>query len=117
METKAKNNAVGEVSVTAHRKVRIGVVVSSKMDKTVVVKVSRHAEHPLYGKRIVNSKKYVAHDEENVCRVGDQIRIRETRPLSRTKRWELLEVVRKAPIFGASGASDNAAAIDTPEEV
>ena len=84
----------------SRRKVRVGVVVSNKMDKTVVVKVTRHAEHPLYGKRIIKSKKYVAHDEENVCCVGDQIRIRETRPLSRTKRWELVEIVRKAPVFG-----------------
>ena len=87
---------------TGHRKVRVGIVVSNKMNKTVVVKVSRHAEHPLYGKRIVKAKKYVAHDEENTCRVGDQIRIRETRPLSRTKRWELMEIVRRAPIFDAS---------------
>ena len=84
----------------SRRKVRVGVVVSNKMDKTVVVKVTRHAEHPLYGKRIIKSKKYVAHDEENVCNIGDQIRIRETRPLSRTKRWELLTIVRKAPVFG-----------------
>jgi len=85
----------------SRRKVRVGVVVSNKMSKTVVVKVTRHAEHPLYGKRIIKSKKYVAHDEENVCSVGDQIRIRETRPMSRTKRWELVEIVRKAPIFGS----------------
>jgi len=83
----------------SRRKVRVGVVVSNKMDKTVVVKVTRHAEHPLYGKRIIKAKKYIAHDEENVCRMGDQIRIRETRPLSKTKRWELLEIVRKAPVF------------------
>jgi small subunit ribosomal protein S17 len=88
-----------DLSSPSHRKVRVGVVVSDKMDKTVVVKVSRHAEHPLYGKRIVKSKKYVAHDEENLCRIGDQIRIRETRPLSKTKRWELVEIVRKAPVF------------------
>ncbi|MDR2523637.1 MAG: 30S ribosomal protein S17 [Synergistaceae bacterium] len=87
---------------TGHRKVRVGIVVSNKMNKTVVVKVSRHAEHPLYGKRIVKAKKYVAHDEENTCRVGDQIRIRETRPLSKTKRWELVEIVRRAPIFDAN---------------
>ncbi|MDR1740902.1 MAG: 30S ribosomal protein S17 [Synergistaceae bacterium] len=89
-----------------HAKVRVGVVVSNKMDKTVVVKVSRHAEHPLYGKRIIKSKKYVAHDEDNVCRVGDQIRIRETRPLSRTKRWVLVEIVRKAPILDDGGARE-----------
>ncbi len=82
-----------------HRKVRVGVVVSNKMDKTVVVRVTRLAEHPLYGKRIEKAKKYVAHDEENTCRIGDQVRIQETRPLSKTKRWELLEVMRRAPVF------------------
>ena len=88
-------------AVMAHRKVRVGVVVSNKMDKTVVVKVSRLAEHPLYGKRIRRAKKYVAHDAENTCRIGDEVRIRETRPLSKTKRWELVEVVRRAPVFGS----------------
>ena len=86
---------------TSRRKMRVGVVVSNKMDKTVVVKVTRYAEHPLYGKRLIKAKKYVAHDEENICSIGDQIRIRETRPLSRTKRWELVEIVRKAPVFGS----------------
>ncbi|MBQ9564338.1 MAG: 30S ribosomal protein S17 [Synergistaceae bacterium] len=86
-------------AVIAHRKVRVGIVVSNKMDKTVVVKVSRLAEHPLYGKRIRRAKKYVAHDAENTCRIGDEVRIRETRPLSKTKRWELVEVVRRAPVF------------------
>jgi small subunit ribosomal protein S17 len=90
----------------SRRKVRVGVVVSNKMNKTVVVKVTRHAEHPLYGKRIIKSKKYVAHDEENVCGIGDQIRIRETRPLSKTKRWELLEIVRKAPVFGSGKSGE-----------
>jgi len=90
----------------SRRKVRVGVVVSNKMDKTVVVKVTRHAEHPLYGKRIIKAKKYVAHDESNVCGIGDQIRIRETRPLSRTKRWELVEIVRKAPILGAEAPAE-----------
>lgn len=83
----------------SNRKMRVGVVVSNKMDKTVVVKVSRLAEHPLYGKRIQRAKKYIAHDEENTCRIGDEVRIRETRPLSRTKRWELIEVMRRAPVF------------------
>jgi len=86
-------------AVIVHRKVRVGVVVSNKMDKTVIVKVSRLAEHPLYGKRIRKAKKYVAHDAENTCRIGDEVRIRETRPLSKTKRWELVEVVRRAPVF------------------
>ena len=93
--------AEGQKEGFSRRKVRVGIVVSNKMDKTVVVKVTRHAEHPLYGKRIVKAKKYVAHDEENTCGVGDQIRIRETRPLSKTKRWELVEIVRKAPVLGS----------------
>ena len=88
-------------TVMTHRKMRVGIVVSNKMDKTVVVKVSRLAEHPLYGKRIRRAKKYVAHDAENTCRIGDEVRIRETRPLSKTKRWELVEIVRRAPVFSS----------------
>ena len=82
-------------------KVRTGIVVSNKMDKTIVVRVERMAEHPLYGKRIKRAKKYVAHDAENACGMGDEVRIRETRPLSKTKRWELVEIMRKAPVFGS----------------
>ena len=81
-------------------KVRMGIVVSNKMDKTIVVRVERMAEHPLYGKRIKRAKKYVAHDANNECGMGDEVRIRETRPLSKTKRWELLEITRHAPVFG-----------------
>ena len=98
MTTAAEVNNDGIIS---RRKVRVGTVVSNKMDKTVIVKVTRHTEHPLYGKRIIKSKKYVAHDEGNVCSMGDQIRIRETRPLSRTKRWELVEIIRKAQNIGS----------------
>jgi len=83
----------------SHRKTRIGSVVSDKMDKSIVVRVVRYAEHPLYGKRIVKAKKYIVHDAENTCRVGDEIRIGETRPLSKTKHWELLEIIRRAPVF------------------
>ena len=81
-------------------KVRTGIVISNKMDKTIVVRVERMAEHPLYGKRIKRAKKYVAHDANNECGMGDEVRIRETRPLSKTKRWELLEITRHAPVFG-----------------
>ncbi len=84
----------------AHRKIRVGTVVSDKMDKTVVVRVERMAEHPLYGKRIKRAEKYAAHDANNECKMGDEVRIGETRPLSKTKRWEVLEIVRKAPVFG-----------------
>ena len=92
-------------------KVRTGIVVSNKMDKTVVVRVERMAEHPLYGKRIKRAKKYVAHDANNQCGMGDEVKIRETRPLSKTKRWELVEIMRKAPVFGTDSESE------TSEEV
>ena len=85
----------------SHRKTRIGNVVSDKMEKSIVVRVVRYAEHPLYGKRIIKAKKYVVHDAENTCRVGDEVKIGETKPLSRTKRWELLEIIRRAPVFGS----------------
>ncbi len=78
------------------RKVRLGTVVSDKMDKTVVVKVERRVRHPFYGRIIKRSKKVKAHDSENQCRVGDRIRIMETRPLSKDKRWRLVEIVEKA---------------------
>ncbi len=78
------------------RKVRVGTVVSDKMDKTVVVAVERRVLHPLYGKPMIRTKKYHAHDEENSARQGDVVRIMETRPLSKTKRWRVLEVVERA---------------------
>ncbi len=72
------------------RRVMQGVVVSDKMDKTVVVKVERRVKHPLYKKFVRRSKKYAAHDENNACKAGDIVKIRECRPLSRRKRWEVL---------------------------
>ena len=84
---------------TPHRKIRVGTVVSNKMEKTIVVRVTRHDRHPLYGKKIIKAKSYVAHDENNVSSIGDTVSIGETSPMSRTKRWELLEIVRKAPVF------------------
>ncbi|HHY41615.1 MAG TPA: 30S ribosomal protein S17 [Thermoanaerobacterales bacterium] len=78
------------------RKVRTGVVVSDKMDKTVVVAVERSMRHPLYGKTIRKTKKFKAHDENNECRVGDVVTIMETRPLSRDKRWRVVKIVQKA---------------------
>lgn len=77
------------------RKVRIGVVVSDRAQKTVVVKVERRFPHPLYGKQVTRSKKYHAHDEANEYRVGDTVRIVETRPLSKTKRWRVLELIER----------------------
>lgn len=78
------------------RKVRQGVVVSDKMDKTVVVRVDRRTTHPLYRKTVTRSTKYHAHDETNEVGVGDTVRIIETRPLSKTKRWRVVEVIEKA---------------------
>ncbi len=78
------------------RKTRVGVVVSDKMDKTVVVEVKRLEAHPLYKKIIRRRKKFKAHDPDNVCRVGDKVLIEETRPLSRDKRWRVKEILEKA---------------------
>ena len=78
------------------RKERIGVVVSNKMDKTVVVAVERKEKHPMYGKFVKKTTKFVAQDEKNECSEGDTVRIMETRPLSKTKRWRLVEIVEKA---------------------
>jgi small subunit ribosomal protein S17 len=77
-------------------KERVGTVVSDKMDKTVVVAVENRVPHNKYGKIMVRTKRYKAHDEENAYHVGDRVRIRETRPLSRTKRWEVTEVITAA---------------------
>jgi small subunit ribosomal protein S17 len=78
------------------RKVRVGYVTSDKMDKTIVVTVEDFIRHPLYGKRVKRTKKFKAHDEENTCGIGDKVRIMETRPLSKDKRWRLVEIVEKA---------------------
>jgi small subunit ribosomal protein S17 len=78
------------------RKVREGVVVSDKMDKTVVVLEEKMVLHPLYKKRVKKSKKFKAHDENNACKVGDKVRIMETRPLSKDKNWRVVEIIEKA---------------------
>ena len=82
--------------VRGNRKTRVGVVVSNKMDKTIVVVVETRVKHKLYGKTIKRSTKLKAHDENNVCQIGDRARIMETRPLSRDKRWRLVEIIEKA---------------------
>lgn len=78
------------------RKTRIGTVTSNKMDKTCTVAVERKVKHPMYGKFVKKTTKFHAHDEKNECTIGDVVRIMETRPLSKTKRWRLVEVVEKA---------------------
>ena len=77
------------------RKVRIGVVSSNKMDKTITVKVERRVKHPLYGKFVKNTTGFHVHDDKNECNIGDLVKIMETRPLSKTKRWRLVEVLEK----------------------
>ena len=78
------------------RKERIGVVVSNKMDKSIVVAVKRKVKHPIYGKFVNKTTKFWAHDETNTCNEGDTVRIMETRPLSKTKRWRLVEIIERA---------------------
>jgi small subunit ribosomal protein S17 len=80
----------------ALRKERIGIVTSTKMDKSVVVSVERREKHPIYGKFIKKTKKFMAHDEKNECGVGDTVRIMETRPMSKLKRWRMVEILEKA---------------------
>ena len=77
------------------RKVKVGTVVSDKMDKTIVVAIEYSVKHPLYGKIVKKTYKLKAHDEENVCRIGDKVKVMETRPLSKYKRWRLVEIVEK----------------------
>ena len=78
------------------RKTRVGLVVSNKMDKTIVVAVQDNIKHPLYGKIIKRTLKLHAHDEENTCNIGDKVEVMETRPLSKTKRWRLVEIIERA---------------------
>ena len=82
--------------VRGMRKTRVGVVVSDKMDKTITIAVKYRVRHPLYGKIMNRTTKIKAHDENNECRVGDRVRVMETRPLSHDKRWRLVEIIEKA---------------------
>ena len=78
------------------RKERIGIVTSNKMDKSIVVSVVKRVKHPMYGKFVLQTKKFVAHDGKNDCNIGDTVRIMETRPLSKTKCWRLVEIIERA---------------------
>ena len=80
------------------RKVLVGRVVSNKMEKTVVVRVERSTRHPLYGKVILHHKRYKAHDEENACGIGDLVRVIESRPISKEKRWVVTEILKRAEL-------------------
>ncbi|MCQ0111095.1 SSU ribosomal protein S17P [Zhouia amylolytica] len=78
------------------RKERVGVVTSNKMEKSIVVSEVKRVKHPMYGKFVLKTKKYVAHDEKNDCNIGDTVKIMETRPLSKTKCWRLVEIIERA---------------------
>ena len=90
------SDEVTETASRGYRKVREGLVVSSKMDKTVVVEVEDRVKHPKYGKVIRRTKKYQAHDGENACGEGDRVLLMETRPMSATKRWRVAQILEKA---------------------
>lgn len=91
---------------TANKTEKVGEVVSAKMQKTIVVQVSRRVPHPLYRRIITKHKKFYAHDESNNARVGDVVRITECRPLSKLKRWQLTDIVRRAALVGAAQPAD-----------
>lgn len=78
------------------RKTRVGIVTSNKMDKTITISVERRLRHPIYGKFVKKTKKLMAHDENNDCNIGDTVRIMEMRPLSKNKRWRLIEIIERA---------------------
>jgi len=84
------------MEVRGYRKTRTGIVVSDKMDKTIVVAIKTKVRHPLYGKMVNRTRKFKAHDELNQCGIGDTVKIMETRPLSKDKRWRLVEIIEKA---------------------
>jgi small subunit ribosomal protein S17 len=97
-DARTKTNIEAAAKVQGRRKEVVGEVVSSRMSKTIVVKVTRKKAHPFYGRVIARNKKFYAHDETNQAHVGDVVRIEETRPLSKLKRWKLKDIVRKAAL-------------------
>ncbi|MGC9352785.1 MAG: 30S ribosomal protein S17 [Mariniphaga sp.] len=90
------NSAMEENKVRNLRKERVGVVVSNKMDKTIVVAEKRKVKHPIYGKFVNKTTKFYAHDEKNDCNIGDLVKVMETRPLSKNKCWRLVEIIERA---------------------
>jgi len=96
VKTPTKKTMSNEATTRNLRKDRIGTVTSNKMDKSIVVSVERKEKHPMYGKFLKRTKKFVAHDEEQTCNIGDTVRIMETRPMSKRKCWRLVEVIERA---------------------
>ncbi len=95
-QIKAARRDIARMETRNLRKTRQGVVISNKMDKTIVIAAKFKEKHPIYGKFVQKTKKYHAHDEKNECNIGDTVLIMETRPLSKTKRWRLVQIVEKA---------------------
>jgi small subunit ribosomal protein S17 len=107
---------MAETTATASkRKTLVGEVTSTRMQKTIVVEVIRRKSHPFYGRVISRDKKFYAHDEQNTAHVGDVVRIEETRPLSKLKRWQLKEIIRRAALVGPESATPAGAEPGTPE--
>ncbi len=104
------SETIGQAEKKSGRKLLIGTVVSNKMQKTIVVEVTRKKAHPLYGRVISIRKKFYAHDEKNEAHIGDTVRIEESRPLSRLKRWTLKEIVRKTALVPEIAADADVAA-------
>ena len=96
MTDSEKSNTMAHQQRTSRRKIRIGEVTSNKNNQTIIVKIERMVEHPLYRKRIRKTTKIVAHDPQNTCQIGDKVKVMETRPLSKTKRWRLVDILHKA---------------------
>ena len=96
MSTEQEQVQEGQEQVQKHKKTRIGIVTSTKMDKSITVAVERKLRHPIYGKYVKKTKKFVAHDEENKCNEGDVVKIIESRPLSKRKRWRLTDILERA---------------------
>lgn len=96
MESENKPAAETPQQAGSRRNIKVGVVSSNKMDKTVVVAVERRVPHPLYRRIVTRTSRFLAHDEQNACSIGDTVAIEETRPLSKRKRWRLKEIIRKA---------------------
>jgi small subunit ribosomal protein S17 len=99
-------NQTAETAAVGRRNEKVGEVVSTKMQKTIIVQVSRRVPHPLYRRIITKHKKFYAHDEEQTARVGDVVRIIESRPLSKLKRWRLDEVIRRSALAGTAQPAD-----------
>ena len=106
----AETQAAATIETVSRRNEKVGQVVSTKMDKTIVVSVEMRKAHPKYKRVVKSNKKFYAHDEQNSARVGDQVRIRESRPLSRLKRWTLEEIVRRSTLTQLADAKPKAEA-------